>query len=136
MKKLIAIVIVGIMSLSLLTGCGGKKTEEQQAVEEIRQHMQDEAAEDGVMIEGISKSAVIISASESGGSHYYLYDITSSEAALVSESTEYDEIDALIPSEEKLGEDYGYAPADEITLEELNRTIIRNTAGAASEAYL
>ena len=52
MKKLIALTLVGIMSLSILTGCGGK-TEEQQAREEIQQHLQDEAAADGVDLQGM-----------------------------------------------------------------------------------
>ena len=48
MKKLIALVLIGLISLSMLTGCGSKKTEEQKAREEIMQHLQEEAASAGV----------------------------------------------------------------------------------------
>ena len=52
MKKLIALTLVGILSLSMLAGCGGK-SEEQQAREEIQQHLEDEAAADGVDLQGM-----------------------------------------------------------------------------------
>ena len=52
MKKLIALTLVGIMSLSILAGCGGK-SEEQQAREEIQQHLEEEAAADGVDLQGM-----------------------------------------------------------------------------------
>lgn len=53
MKKAITLILTGIMCLSVLTGCGGKKSEEQQAREEIQQHLQDEAAADGVDLQGM-----------------------------------------------------------------------------------
>ena len=299
MKKTIAIVLVGIMSLSLLTGCGGKKTEEQQAMEEIQQHMQDEATEDGVdlqgmmeqeaadaqarmdaraeerearqstqeeldeyynpllqaefdaliaattaedtlehgqrynelfterlakdkelgvgcsyagldasyvvkalflagaqykdyehyhiyggsdwndvkmllefekvneygipfefvfikddlsisrldlagiiaedvdvMIDPISESVVSLYTFENAESNYYLFDITASEASFITKTTNSEDVDSLIPVEERLGEDYSHDPTDIGSIEELNRMIIRNTTGTASESYI
>lgn len=49
MKKLLMMVLVGIMSVSMLAGCG--KSDEEKAVDEIGQHIQDEAAADGVDLE-------------------------------------------------------------------------------------
>lgn len=46
MKKALLLVVAGVMSLSLLTGCG--KSEEEKASDEIAQHLREEAAEDGV----------------------------------------------------------------------------------------
>lgn len=301
MKKLIAIVLVGLMSLSLLTGCGGKKTEEQKSKEEIQQHMQDEAAEDGVdlqdmmeqeaedsqarmdatekkreaqqstqeeldeyynpllqaeydaviaattaedtlkhgkryneliterfakdkelgvgcayagldaayvvkamflagaqyrdcehyhiyggsdvsdlndvkmllafervnesgiptefifikddlsisrldltgiiaenvdvLIDPISKDTVSLYTFENAESNYYLFDITESEAAFKTKSTNSEDVDSLIPVDERLGEDYNYNPSDISSIEELNRMVISHTAGKASESY-
>ena len=53
MKKAIALILTGIMCLSVLTGCGSKKSEEQQAREEIQQHLEEEAAADGVDLQGM-----------------------------------------------------------------------------------
>ena len=53
MKKVIALILTGIMCLSVLTGCGSKKSEEQQAREEIQQHLEEEAAADGVDLQGM-----------------------------------------------------------------------------------
>ena len=58
MKKLIAILIMVVVCASLFTGCGSKKSEEQQAREEIQQHLQEEAAADGVDLQAeIEKEA-------------------------------------------------------------------------------
>ncbi len=46
MKKILAMVLAGVMSVSIFTGC--KKSEEEKANDEIAQHLRDEAAADGV----------------------------------------------------------------------------------------
>lgn len=46
MKKIIAMVLVGVIGMSIFTGCG--KSEEEKANDEIAQHLRDEAAADGV----------------------------------------------------------------------------------------
>ena len=62
MKKLFVMLLVGMMCLSAFTGCGSpnsqgsqgnQKSEEQQAMDEIRQHMVEEAAADGVDLESM-----------------------------------------------------------------------------------
>lgn len=49
MKKILAIVLVGIIGISVFTGCG--KSEEEKAMDEIADHLRDEAAADGVDID-------------------------------------------------------------------------------------
>ena len=49
MKKLLVMILLGVMTMSVLTGCG--KSEEEKAQEEIASHIKDEAAEDGVDLE-------------------------------------------------------------------------------------
>ena len=46
MKKLFVMVLVGIMAMSVLTGCG--KSEEEKAMDEMASHIIEEAAADGV----------------------------------------------------------------------------------------
>ena len=55
MKKAIALILAGAMCLSVLTGCGSQKSQEQQAREEIQQHLQEEASVDGVDLQGMVK---------------------------------------------------------------------------------
>ncbi len=112
MKKRIALVLIGMISLSMLTGCGSKKTEEQKAKEEIRQHLQEEAASAGA------------------------------EAALTEKSTDYSDVKAynekvasVIQNEGKMRTISAYTPDDD-TLDEMNKMIIRNSEfGAASNSY-
>lgn len=49
MKKLLVMILVGVMTMSVLTGCG--KSEEEKAMDEMASHIIDEAAEDGVDLE-------------------------------------------------------------------------------------
>lgn len=49
MKKILAMVLVGIIGISVFTGCG--KSEEEKAMDEIADHLRDEAAADGVDID-------------------------------------------------------------------------------------
>ena len=49
MKKILVMVLVGVIGMSALVGCG--KSEEEKANDEIAQHLRDEAAEDGVDID-------------------------------------------------------------------------------------
>ena len=49
MKKILVMVLVGIIGMSALVGCW--KSEEEKANDEIAQHLRDEAAEDGVDID-------------------------------------------------------------------------------------
>ena len=49
MKKILVMVLVGVIGMSIFTGCG--KSEEEKANDEIAQHLRDEAAEDGVDID-------------------------------------------------------------------------------------
>ena len=49
MKKILSIVLVGIIGISVFTGCG--KSEEEKAMDEIADHLRDEAAADGVDID-------------------------------------------------------------------------------------
>lgn len=53
MYKVIAMILMGIMAMSLMTGCG--KSEEEKAMEEFASHMQEEAAEDGVNLSEVLK---------------------------------------------------------------------------------
>ena len=46
MKKILVMVLVGVIGMSIFTGCG--KSEEEKANDEIAQHLRDEAAADGV----------------------------------------------------------------------------------------
>lgn len=46
MKKLVVLLLAGVLCLGALTGCG--KSDEQKAQEEIAQHLREEAAADGV----------------------------------------------------------------------------------------
>ena len=46
MKKILVMVLVGIIGMSALAGCG--KSEEEQAMDEVAEHLRDEAAADGV----------------------------------------------------------------------------------------
>lgn len=46
MKKILVMVLVGIIGMSALAGCG--KSEEEKAMDEIAEHLRDEAAADGV----------------------------------------------------------------------------------------
>ena len=46
MKKILVMVLVGIIGMSALAGCG--KSEEEKAVDEVAEHLRDEAAADGV----------------------------------------------------------------------------------------
>ena len=49
MKKILVMVLVGVIGMSVFTGCG--KSEEEKAMDEIGQHLRDEAAADGVDID-------------------------------------------------------------------------------------
>ena len=49
MKKFLVMVLVGVIGMSALAGCG--KSEEEKANDEIAQHLRDEAAADGVDID-------------------------------------------------------------------------------------
>ena len=49
MKKLLVMILVGVMTMGVLTGCG--KSEEEKAMDEMASHIMDEAAEDGVDLE-------------------------------------------------------------------------------------
>ena len=49
MKKMLIMLLVGVMSVGMLTGCG--KTDEEKAADEIADHIRDEAAADGVDID-------------------------------------------------------------------------------------
>ena len=49
MKKLLVMILVGVMTMGVLTGCG--KSEEEKAMDEMASHIIDEAAEDGVDLE-------------------------------------------------------------------------------------
>ncbi len=49
MKKILVMVLVGVIGMSILAGCG--KSEEEKANDEIAQHLRDEAAADGVDID-------------------------------------------------------------------------------------
>lgn len=51
MKKLFVMVLVGIMAMSVLTGCG--KSEEEKAMDEMASHIIEEAAADGVDLEKV-----------------------------------------------------------------------------------
>ncbi len=53
MYKVIAMILMGIMAMSLMTGCG--KSEEEKAMEEFAEHMQEEAAQDGVDLSEVLK---------------------------------------------------------------------------------
>ena len=46
MKKILVMVLVGIIGMSALAGCG--KSEEEKAMDEVAEHLRDEAAADGV----------------------------------------------------------------------------------------
>ncbi len=46
MKKILVMVLVGIIGMSALSGCG--KYEEEKAMDEVAEHLRDEAAADGV----------------------------------------------------------------------------------------
>lgn len=49
MKKILAMVLVGVIGMCIFTGCG--KSEEEKAMDEIADHLRDEAAADGVDID-------------------------------------------------------------------------------------
>lgn len=49
MKKILVMVLAGVIGMSVFTGCG--KSEEEKANDEIAQHLRDEAAADGVDID-------------------------------------------------------------------------------------
>ena len=49
MKKILAMVLVGVIGMCIFTGCG--KSEEEEAMDEIADHLRDEAAADGVDID-------------------------------------------------------------------------------------
>lgn len=49
MKKMLLMLLVGVIGVNMLTGCG--KSDEGKAVDEIAQHVRDEAAADGVDID-------------------------------------------------------------------------------------
>ena len=46
MKKILVMVLVGIIGMSALAGCG--KSEEEKAMDEVAEHLRDEAAADGI----------------------------------------------------------------------------------------
>ena len=46
MKKILVMVLVGVIGMSALAGCG--KSEEEKAMDEVAEHLRDEAAADGV----------------------------------------------------------------------------------------
>lgn len=49
MKKILVMVLVGVIGMCIFTGCG--KSEEEKAMDEIADHLRDEAAADGVDID-------------------------------------------------------------------------------------
>lgn len=49
MKKILVMVLVGVIGMSALAGCG--KSEEEKAMDEVAEHLRDEAAQDGVDID-------------------------------------------------------------------------------------
>ena len=49
MKKILVMVLVGVIGMSIFTGCG--KSEEEKAMDEVASHLRDEAAQDGVDID-------------------------------------------------------------------------------------
>lgn len=49
MKKILVMVLVGVIGMCIFTGCG--KSEEEKAIDEIADHLRDEAAADGVDID-------------------------------------------------------------------------------------
>lgn len=51
MKKALLLIMVGMMSFGMLTGCG--KSDEEKAADEIADHLREEAAEDGVDLDAM-----------------------------------------------------------------------------------
>lgn len=49
MKKILILLILGVLSIGVITGCG--KSEEEKAADEIADHIRDEASKDGVDID-------------------------------------------------------------------------------------
>ena len=74
---------------------------------------------------------------------YFLFDISGSKAVLVDKSSDHSDddgyrvkVEAAFPYEERMGESYDYKPAEDDTLEGLNKMIIKNSEfGAASQSY-
>ena len=108
---------------------------------DLAKFLPEGALDSFVMIETVGKSAIELTVNENGGFHYYLFDITGSEAVLACDTLDGTEESyagqkaSLLPGEEQMGEAYEYMPFEEITLDELNSMIVRNTAGAAAVPY-
>lgn len=72
MKKILAMVLVGVIGMSIFTGCG--KSEEEKANDEIAQHLRDEAAADGVDIDKMLEEDAAKYSTEVEAGNQAIYD--------------------------------------------------------------
>ena len=95
-----------------------------------------------VTVETAGTSFVELCAIENADWNFYLFDITSPDGILTAKSTDFDdfeeyrsEADSFIPAEDRLGTASDYEPLWGVSPEDLNDMIVRQTLGAAADAY-
>jgi hypothetical protein len=72
MKKILVMVLVGVIGMSALAGCG--KSEEEKAMDEIAEHLRDEAAADGVDIDEMLEEDAAKYSAELEAGNQAIYD--------------------------------------------------------------